>query len=117
MKQTLAWSILLLLGQLTLRAQSQTDIAKQFAGMWRLVSNPQRLAGLPFLIHRHKHGKLLVSVTSDKLFYIAAAPPCARGFARSLRETPLQRFHSIIIGMQPRYPLGHCARQRRCVDV
>src|SRR6476661_3662987 len=30
--------------------------------------------------------------------HIAAAPPCARGFARSLREAPLQRFHSIIIG-------------------
>jgi hypothetical protein len=25
------------------RAQSQEDIAKRFAGMWRLVSNPQRL--------------------------------------------------------------------------
>jgi len=46
MRQTVAWSILLVLGQLnsTLRAQSQDDIAKQFAGMWRLVSNPQRLA-------------------------------------------------------------------------
>jgi hypothetical protein len=46
MKQIVAWSILLVLGQLnsTLRAQSRDDIAKQFAGMWRLVSNPQRLA-------------------------------------------------------------------------
>ena len=46
MKQTVAWSIFLLLGQFsgTLRAQSQDAIAKQFAGMWRLVSNPQRLA-------------------------------------------------------------------------
>jgi hypothetical protein len=44
MKKTIAWSILLVLGQFqsTSRAQSQNDIAKQFAGMWRLVSNPQR---------------------------------------------------------------------------
>jgi hypothetical protein len=45
MKKTVAWSILLVLGQFngTSRGQSQDDIAKQFAGMWRLVSNPQRL--------------------------------------------------------------------------
>ena len=45
MKTTVAWLILLALGQFnsTSRAQSQNDIAKQFAGMWRLVSNPQRL--------------------------------------------------------------------------
>ena len=40
-------------------------------------------------------------VASDKLSHIAAAPPCAGGFARSLRETPLKRFHSIIIGYFP----------------
>jgi hypothetical protein len=28
----------------TSRAQSRDDIARQFAGLWRLVSNPQRLA-------------------------------------------------------------------------
>ena len=45
MKKTVAWSILLVLGQVnsTSRGQSQDDITKQFAGMWRLVSNPQRL--------------------------------------------------------------------------
>jgi Lipocalin-like domain len=45
MNKTAIWSILLALGQLnsTSRAQSQEDIAKQFAGLWRLVSNPQRL--------------------------------------------------------------------------
>jgi hypothetical protein len=45
MKKTVAWSILLVLGQFngTSLGQSQDDIAKQFAGMWRLVSNPQRL--------------------------------------------------------------------------
>jgi hypothetical protein len=46
MKKTIAWSILLVLGAFnsTSRAQSPDDIAKQLAGMWRLVSNPQRLA-------------------------------------------------------------------------
>jgi hypothetical protein len=45
MKKTAIWYILLALGQFnsTSRAQSQEDIAKQFAGMWRLVGNPQRL--------------------------------------------------------------------------
>ena len=39
------WPTLLLLTQFnsTSLAQSPEDIAKQFAGMWRLVSNPQRL--------------------------------------------------------------------------
>ncbi|HTA67035.1 MAG TPA: lipocalin-like domain-containing protein [Bryobacteraceae bacterium] len=46
MKKTIAWSILLVWGEFnsTSRAQPQDDIAKQFAGMWRLVSNSQRLA-------------------------------------------------------------------------
>jgi Lipocalin-like domain len=46
MKKTVILSILLIIGQLssTSRAQSQPDIAKRLAGMWRLVSNPQRLA-------------------------------------------------------------------------
>jgi len=46
MKKTVIWSILLALGELTstARAQSQEDAAKKLAGMWRLVSNPQRLA-------------------------------------------------------------------------
>src|ERR1700686_1859944 len=45
MKKMVAVSILLALGPLSIEshAQSQDDIAKQFAGMWRLVSNPQRL--------------------------------------------------------------------------
>ena len=46
MKKTVVFTIFLILGALssTSHAQSQTDIAKQLAGMWRLVSNPQRLA-------------------------------------------------------------------------
>ena len=45
MKKTVIWSILLVLAQFssTSSAQSQEDIAKKLAGMWRLVSNPQRL--------------------------------------------------------------------------
>lgn len=44
MKKAIVWFILLVVGQFNsrLRAQSREDIAKQFAGMWRLVSNPQR---------------------------------------------------------------------------
>jgi hypothetical protein len=46
MKKTVAWSILLVWGQVssTSLAQSRDDIARQFAGMWRLVSTQQRLA-------------------------------------------------------------------------
>ena len=44
MKKTAIWSIVLAPRQISsTRAQSQEDIAKQLAGMWRLVSNPQRL--------------------------------------------------------------------------
>ena len=46
MRNAVAVSLILLLGALnnTARAQSQDAVAKNFAGMWRLVSNPQRLA-------------------------------------------------------------------------
>jgi hypothetical protein len=46
MKSTLALSVFLILGQLSSasRAQSGDGISRQFAGMWRLVGNPQRLA-------------------------------------------------------------------------
>ena len=45
MKKTIIWSILLISGQLNSpsHAQTQAAIARQLAGMWRLVSNPQRL--------------------------------------------------------------------------
>lgn len=45
MRNAVAVSVILLLGALsnTSRAQSQDAIAKNLAGMWRLVSNPQRL--------------------------------------------------------------------------
>jgi hypothetical protein len=45
MRKTIILSTLLVLSQLssTSRAQSPENIAKQLAGMWRLVSNPQRL--------------------------------------------------------------------------
>jgi len=46
MKKFFAASILLAFAALTTasRAQSPDALARQFAGMWRLVSNPQRLA-------------------------------------------------------------------------
>ncbi len=46
MNKAVAVSSLLILGlaSSSLRAQSQEEIAKRFAGMWRLVSNPQHLA-------------------------------------------------------------------------
>jgi hypothetical protein len=46
MKKIVVCCVLLMLGQFnsTSRAQSQDDIARQLAGMWRLVANPQRLA-------------------------------------------------------------------------
>ena len=46
MNKTIAWSILMVLGPLnsTSHAQASDDIAKQFVGMWRQVSRPQRLA-------------------------------------------------------------------------
>ncbi len=46
MKKAFAWSMLAVLGQFdsASRAQSQDDVTRQFAGMWRLVSSQQRLA-------------------------------------------------------------------------
>jgi hypothetical protein len=46
MNKTIALSILIVLGPLTSTspAQPQDEIAKQFVGMWRQVSRPQRLA-------------------------------------------------------------------------
>ena len=46
MKRAIAWYVLLLLVPFTSEslAQSTDDIARQLSGMWRLVSNPQRLA-------------------------------------------------------------------------
>ena len=46
MKRTIAWAVLLGWLQLggQLQAQSRDAVARQLSGMWRLVSNPQRLA-------------------------------------------------------------------------
>jgi len=44
MKRTIVWPVLLVLIQFSSQAQSTEDVAGQLAGMWRLVSNPQRLA-------------------------------------------------------------------------
>jgi hypothetical protein len=46
MKKAIVWSIVALSTQFgsQARAQSADDTARQLAGLWRLVSNPQRLA-------------------------------------------------------------------------
>ena len=46
MQTIIVWSVLLVLTALAseARAQSTDDIARRLAGMWRLVSNPQRFA-------------------------------------------------------------------------
>ena len=46
MTRTILWSAVLLLTQLSSQSQAQSaeDIARQLSGMWRLVSNPQRLS-------------------------------------------------------------------------
>jgi hypothetical protein len=46
MKKTIVCSVFLTLTQFagTSSAQPQADVAVQFSGMWRLISNPQRLA-------------------------------------------------------------------------
>jgi hypothetical protein len=46
MKRAIVWYVLLLLVPFTSEslAQSTDDVARQLSGMWRLVSNPQRLA-------------------------------------------------------------------------
>ena len=46
MKEAIVWSVILILTQLSSELQAQSsadDIARQLSGMWRLVSNPQRL--------------------------------------------------------------------------
>src|ERR1700733_8865264 len=76
----------------------RVKLRQKLAVKLSIVLHTQGIASVSLFVHRNEHGELLVSVASDKLFHIAAAPPCA-GFARSLRKTPLQRFHSIIIGL------------------
>ena len=46
MNRTIMWSVVLILTLLSSRseAQSTDDVARQLSGMWRLVSNSQRLA-------------------------------------------------------------------------
>ena len=51
---------------LMMESEVRAQLKKQLSGPF---------AGVPFLIHRHEHGEVLVSVASDKLFHIAAAPP------------------------------------------
>jgi hypothetical protein len=63
-----------------------------------IVRHAQCLTGVTLFVHRDEHRKLLVSIAPDKLFHIAASSFTGI-LPRSLREIPLQRFHSIIIGV------------------
>jgi hypothetical protein len=75
------------------RRQARQELAIKLA----LVHDSLRLADVPFFVDSDEHRELLVRIASNKMIHLAAAPPF-QGFARSLRETSLQRFHSIIIG-------------------
>jgi hypothetical protein len=76
MKKTVLWSILLVLGQLnsTSRAQPQEDIAKRFAGMWRLVSNPQRLVDGTTREGSNSVGYAFFDANADHMCFLSMNP-------------------------------------------
>jgi hypothetical protein len=76
MKKTVAWSILLVLGQFNSasRGQSQDDIAKQFAGMWRLVSNPQRLVDGTTREGPNSVGYAFFDANADRMCFLSMNP-------------------------------------------
>jgi hypothetical protein len=76
MKKTLLWSILLLCGQLggTARAQSPQDIAKRLAGMWRLVSNPQRLADGTTRVGANSVGYAFFDANASHMCFLSMNP-------------------------------------------
>ena len=76
MKQTIAWSVLLVLSQVnnTSRAQSQNAIAKQFAGMWRLVSNPQRLMDGTAREGPNSVGYAFFDASGDRMCFLSMNP-------------------------------------------
>ena len=76
MKKTVAWSVLLVLGQVNsmLRAQSHDDIAKQFAGMWRLVSTQQRLADGTTRQNSNNVGYVVFDTDAGHMCYLSMNP-------------------------------------------
>ncbi len=111
MKKTVAWSVLLVVSQVgnTLHAQSQDDIAKQFAGMWRLVSTQQRLADGTTRQSSNNVGYAVFDTDAGHMCYLSMSPdrpqwksgtaPTAeealsaiRGFAA--RTAPTRRIHA-----------------------
>jgi hypothetical protein len=80
MKKAILWSAILISTQLSSepRAQSNADdTARQLAGMWRLVSNPQRLAdgttrqganGIPAM------GYAFFDATASHMCYVTMSP-------------------------------------------
>jgi hypothetical protein len=76
MEKTVAWSVLLVLGQVSsaLHAQSQDDIAKQFAGMWRLVSTQQRLADGTTRQSSNNVGYVVFDTDAGRMCYLSMNP-------------------------------------------
>jgi len=66
------------------------------------MCNSKRLAGLPFFVHATKAENFLCASHPINCS-ILLQHLHSRGFARSVSETPLQRFHSIIIGVYLRF--------------
>src|SRR5215467_11823476 len=46
-----------------------------------IVGHAKGFPGVSSFIYRDEYRKVLVCIAPDKLFHIAAAPPCAWGFA------------------------------------
>jgi hypothetical protein len=95
MSKTAALCALLVLGSLS-SAQSQDDAARQFVGMWRLVSRPQRLAdgttrqnpqGVAYFIYTDTGHMCFLSMNPNRPRWRSATSPtqeeelsAARGF-------------------------------------
>ena len=75
MKKMVAVSILLAFGlSIESHAQSQDDIAKQFAGMWRLVSNPQRLVDGTTRIGPNSVGYAFFDANASHMCFLSMNP-------------------------------------------
>ena len=86
MQRKIALTVVLALGALsnTPYAQSQDDITKQFVGMWRLVSHPQRLAdgtvrqspnSVGYIIYTDTHHMCYVAMDPNRPKWNSATAP------------------------------------------
>jgi len=71
------------------------EAAQKLAVKLPIMGHAESLAIVSFFVHRNEHGELFMRITSDNRSMLQHLLS-AWGFARSLRETPLQRFHSMI---------------------